>query len=1417
MPNLIPHFIGVEYAVKRLAGQFEAASMFIDLAGFTGFTAALMQHGKAGAEVLTQSLNQILSTPVQMIYQHDGFITNFAGDGFTALFPKADGPSNAAAAAAAIVNFVKEKGLIQTRYGNFRLDARIGLGYGMTTWGILGKERRLTYFFSGRSVATCVKAEAYADKGQILIAPELAVRLPGGTFETRAVKGGYSELLPFSSAKAGKTVKLPDVPVDLLERFGLKSVLELESLAEFRSAATVFIGLGRPRKRDEVDAFVSYVLELTADFGGYFNKLEFADKGGVILVVFGAPTGYENNLERAADFLLALRKYPTIIQWRAGLTAGTVYAGRVGGIERSEYTVIGDVVNMASRLMSRAKPGEVWTRQKEVEALSTLNYQFTNIGLRRFKGQDRLITVFNLADKRGYIQRDYKLPLVERGDELTQLTQAISPIFAGQFGGMVYIYGKWGMGKTRLAAELHHQLADRTSWFVCKASQSPPQQSLNLFRLFLQDYFEQSNILINSNIDHFQTKLNELVHFLKTHHLADLHNRLERAGAFLASFIGLPSALVEQLTEKQRFEGTLSAFRTLILAESQRQPVVLQIEDSQWLDADSQTLLEQLTYDVDAYPFVIILTSRYGEDGELPLVKVEAEVPSMQIELKGMSEAGIARLTASILGGAVGDEMIAYLKQRTDGNPLIIEATVRHLHARNALIGGEVWRAKTLEMRIVPEDIRDVLTAQLDRLDTRVRFVVQQAAILGEEFQIDVLEAMRETDTDVIEKVKRAETQEIWQVSAANRYSFRHGSLRDAAYEMQMPAELVQGHRRAAQAIEQVYGHDLSQRYVELAYHYRQAEDKEQERHYAILASYYSVEQYANQQALDFLSRALELTPETDYAKWFELLMVREKVYDRLGWRREQLADLNHLKRLVEQFNDPVKSAQAALRRATYAEIESDFPRLTQEAQQAIDLAQVYHAIEEEVMGHIVLGKYFLQKTDFVAAQSHFQRGLELAQKRELTRLQPECLRGLGGMAISTSDSFDEAQRYFDMALAISRENGDFQNEVQTLSMVGLIGFRKGRLSEAKQAFQEALDGFTKMGDLRNQTRMLMNLGTVMAVMGDRRSAIDYFERGLPILREMNDRRAEAMLHQNIGSVEQFLGRFRQSESHTQKALAIFKRLGDKQGEAQTSVNWGLLCRSEGRYDDAQAHYNHALSLFRETDDQRGQTDVGYSMGFIAADMGDYETAQIAYEKALNEYRISGDQEAESDVNMCMALLFTYMGDYTTAIQHGETALKLAMEIPSDSSQAYAHTALGHALFASGEPERAKEHYQTAVELRQKLGERHLEAEARAGLANVALAKGERFQMKAQIEAIWSQWKKADNFDGTTEPISVYLTCYQVLQALGDHRADEILEAGWKMLHERLKTVRSDRLRYSYQAHSAANRAFILAYQQATK
>ncbi|HOT91750.1 MAG TPA: AAA family ATPase [Anaerolineae bacterium] len=793
MYNLIPHFVHEHFNRDERSGQFTAATLFIDVTGFTRLTEMLMQHGKEGAEVLTDALNRIFNPLVRAIYARGGWVASFAGDAFLAIFPHLDDPQQARGAAleagAQLLAFLRQHGVIATRYGDFTFNARVGLSDGMVRWGILGTKAagadansHHTYYFSGPAVLGCTIAESRAEVGQMAADQHIWPLL---TAIARGRPHGDCILITECLLPPGTPTESPPpaLPREAAQPFVLDTAINLMTTgarAEFRQVVSIFVSFDWTSEMESLlNPFVSLVLNTATEHGGYFNKLDFSDKGPMMLILFGAPLAHENDLERAADFLAALREQTAAtalraVRWRAGVTYGVVYAGIIGSAERCEYTAIGDVVNLASRLTTAAPWGEIYL-SAPVAACKTLKTAY--LGAHFYKGFTQPQPTYQYVGRETREPIFFEQPMIGRQEELEQLLAATQPLFNGRFGGVIYIIGEAGIGKSHLAHEVQQVLLRRhaVTWFTAQTDQIL-RHAFNPFTYFLKRYFNQlPGVSDAQNKQRFEARYQTLLATLEARRAtappgfqAEALDRqiaeLRRVQSVLGALVGLhwPGSLYESLEGGLRYQNSLLAIKALLLAEALLKPVVLLLEDLQWLDSASYDVLTTLCRNVSDYPLLILITARYLDDGSPPALPLPANTPLLRMDLKALSPAELRQLTEVTLGGASDEALLTLLQERTQSNPFFVQQFLYYFK-ENALLERAphgVWQLKSSLSAEVPTTINALLIARVDRLAQNVKEVVKAAAVLGREFDDRVLACM--LAADITAEVRAAEQEQIW-------------------------------------------------------------------------------------------------------------------------------------------------------------------------------------------------------------------------------------------------------------------------------------------------------------------------------------------------------------------------------------------------------------------------------------------------------------------------------------------------------------------------------------------------------------------------------------------------------------------------------------------------------------------------------
>jgi predicted ATPase/class 3 adenylate cyclase len=1071
---------------------------------------------------------------------------------------------------------------------------------------------------------------------------------------------------------------LPDVYERLREGLG-------EILLELKPGVTLFLRFeGIDYDCDEaaeakLDAYIRWVQRVLTQYGGSLLQLIIGDKGSYLYAAFGAPIAHEDDARRAVIAALELRTPPADMGFihpvQIGISQGMMRAGAYGGTTRRTYGVLSDEVNLAARLMQRAAPGEVLVSKRVQKAVSEA-FTWEILPSIQVKGKSEPIPVARLVGVgKAQVRAGstvYTGMLVGREAELAQLVQFPQPLFEGKFAGMVYVYGEAGVGKSRLVYELrqlftnvalfvldlgtqaeigNHISSNQATieWLTCPAEQIL-RQSLNPFKYFLREYFDQYT---DSSEEENKVRFDEILDML----IADLQRpgfqkrsdeivrELERTRSVLGALVDLhwEESLYEQLEPKLRFENTLTAFKMLIMAESLRRPVILHVEDAHWLDADSQELLKVLTRNVETYPFAVLLTGRYQDDGSRFEVSVGEDVPRQAIDLNELPPADIQALAQQTLEGAIDGELAAFLMEKTNGNPLFVEQLVQDMRER-ALIrveNGE-WRVERAGIEEVPASINAVMIARLDRLTARIKATVQTAAVLGCKFEVQVLSRVLRGDTQLAQRIKQAEAEMIWSALSELRYIFRHTLMRDAAYEMQLRAHLQRLHALAGEAIEQVYGSDLGPHYADLAYHWGRTEDTAREFHYAKLAGEHAAAQFANQEAIEHFNQALRSVAHLDKATerrqgihtaMGELLTTIGQ-YDQAQEHLEQALAL-----AVECGDDDAQAHACHLLALTY-ENRGEYPPALDWVQQGLTIVGKRETAERAELS-LTAGLIHTRQGDYDNALDQCTSALNLAERlNEATTLARAYnlwghitrLMGQSGIAIE----------YFQRALSLYQRIGDIRGQALAHNQIAIACLYTGRLQEAERQGRLAREIFSQIGDMYNLLFVNNNLGEVLLKQGNLDGALTSYQEGLHTLENIGGSAyVLGALHNNLGATYICRGEIDAALRHLRISHECFEQAQARDWLPELHRHWAEAALLAGEFPNAETHVQQSLSLARELSMRDQEGSSLRVLGEITAAQGQFEEAEAHLHQSLKILKEVENEYEEACSQLALARLHT--------------------------------------------------------------------------------------------------------------------------------------------------------------------------------
>ena len=864
---------------------------------------------------------------------------------------------------------------------------------------------------------------------------------------------------------------------------------------------------------------------------------------------------------------------------------------------------------------------------------------------------------------------------------------------------------------------------------------------------------------------------------------------------------------------------------------SENVPLVIVLEDLHWATRSTFELLHYLVRNLAGHPILLLGTCRLEAAGQRHplrdwLQRLTRLGMATRIDLPRLPQTAIETWIAEMSGASAAIRPLAQrLYAETEGNPFFVVETIKALFEDGTLrMEGAGWQgsfdqASRAELPL-PLGIRELIESRVQRLTPEAQAALRLAAVLGREFDFNLLSATWQQGEDqalaALDDLLRARLVLESAGGAVRDYAFGHHKIQEVVYTGLPRIRRQRTHARAAKALETLHGNQLDPWLSELAFHYEQGQRADPSLRakaveYLRLAGEQAAAQFANSEAIEYFQNALALAPKDDNASRYQLLQWLEKIHDLQGEREPQAAELAALVRLSESL-PPRQQVEIALRQAHFSESTGNYPAAKDAAQSAIASSQAIQSPELEAFGCLQLGSALLKQGAFLQARGQFERARRLAQIARLSELEADALRQLGNTALRLGQ-YDSAADSFQQALQIFQQAGDSESQARVFSHLGDLAIDQNEYEQAIAYLDQALTIFRDIGYREGEATTLNSLGLLSANRGNYTESLSQYKQTLSICREIGDRHGEGLTLMDLGYVSWLRQDYSASKNYLEQALTICLSIGDRRTEGLTLLNLGYVDLCLAQYTDATNALEQGLKICREIGD-RQKEGWGLSVqGYIADSLGDYAKAGEYFQQSLEIAVELGDRWAKSWRLTDLALVAHHSSDDRAAIEHSQGALLIAQELENRPVQAYAWLVLGHAMAGMGELTRARDAYQNAIRVKKEIDQVLPPLDALAGLARLALAQQDLARARAYANEIMA-FLEGHSLDGVDDPFLVSFSCYRVLEALEDDRIKPVLERAYLLLQAQAEKIQDEALRRSFLRNVAVHREIVAAYGQ---
>lgn len=1282
--------------------RFHAATVFADISGFTPLAETLASNGVRGAEELTNILNRVFETLITTVESHGGQVVKFGGDALSLIWPCQ--PNNtveavwravgaAFAMQAAMAAFIT----VNTSQGEFGLRMKIGISVGQLlavhAGGVFG---RWEYVLAGTPMANMSSAENLAEAGEIVIdetawslieGQELA-QFKNSTSYLKAHPDTPSQSYVFGEQAApgfyrithfwGGFTPKPLVPINwaninpadaskiaaTLRSYipgAISSLLESghhDMLAELKPMTICFIGFDGIDYPNDSEAgprlsnFLRDAQEIIYHYEGSVNKLAVGDKGSVLLVLFGAPPFFHEDDEvRAVACTLSLCKVAARHQLkvRVGLAAGSVFAGPLGAPQRREYTVIGDTVNLAARLMQKAGDGEVWVDQT-VHNQASRYFEYQDLGQIQVKGKTEPRHVYRAIREKEQDQQEaaarYLLSeLTGRDKELATIDKLADKVWSGR-GQVLRLSGEAGVGKSRLAGEIVRRWLDEwggvphTGDCVSYGSQTP--------------YLPWRGIL--ASIAGLSTRLSVEQRLAR---LENLLSRLPPPAAnvsddywlerlpLLAEILGLESeetSLTRNLSKDLRRDNLFATIRAIVLDEAQKRPTLIVLEDTHWSDELSLELALYLAKEIANHRIFLVLVHRpLGNPVPLPYQRMQALPYTTQLLANELNPEASLKLVKNKLGvKKLPAELANLIRSKGQGNPFFIEELVNSLLSMDVLKvdNGACHLTGDLDRLEMPDTVQKMVLARIDRLPEEEKMTLKVAAVIGRTFQRDLLETIHPwitTGTTLQQHLLHLQAEDFTRKEVTENdldFLFKHVITQEVAYETMLFSQRQQLHATIGAALENRYRSSDAEVIDLLAYHYSRSNDRQKALHYLQRAGQKALNGYANEAAISYFSEALTIAREIDNVNvQYDLLADRERAYNRLGNRIAQAEDLTQMKYLALSQENVLHQLEIGNRRLQLDTNLGQYQDAIETAQVMLELARHIQNATWEARTLTNLGVTYWRQGSYSQARDCMLKALQSQGAAGNPQLTATCLNYLGLIHTQISE-YEQARSDYQQALEIYRTVGDKGGEAGCANNLGLLESSLGRYKQAEQYYSQALSICHAIGDRLREGISLNTLGQVQTILGNYESAQKQLKASLSIRQAIGDRRGQAFCLHDLGYLYLFSGQTSQAVKHFHAACTLRRELGELGNYVASLAAKGQACLTNNDLVTAYQCLREALEHLEQGSGsgEYPTQDIWWTYAQICRARGQQNKFQQALRRAHQLVKAKADQIKDADL-----------------------------------------------------------------------------------------------------------------------------------------------------------------------------------------
>jgi len=856
-----------------------------------------------------------------------------------------------------------------------------------------------------------------------------------------------------------------------------------------------------------------------------------------------------------------------------------------------------------------------------------------------------------------------EVQLIDRVEEMNLLREAVDKAVRSA-GGVVFLHGEAGIGKTRLARELG-------AYARLRGMQVLYGRCPALFRMDGVPPYILWNEVIK---DYLQACTPEQLHRVIGFYPSEVCKLVPEIKQKLGSIP--PSMRISPESERNRLFEAVSQFVTNISKEA---PLLVVLDDLQWTDQSSLLLLHYLARGV--YRESLLLLGAYRDtdiDERHPLPAVLTELNRERLlqsaTLKRMSFEDISEMIKQILEqDDVPKDFCELVYEKTRGNPFFVEEVIKSLKEEEIIYRKEnKWKIKEVSKIEFPETVKSVIKARISRLDEECQNVLTLASFVGNDFSFEALCGVTDFEEnkllEIMEKMLKTGLIKEKVIRGQDVYSFADVIVRDVVHEGVSHLRHKRFHGAVGSALEKVYATKIDEHLGELALHFLESGDTEKALGYFLKAGEKAVKIYANTEAISYFQSALRLLEEKEgeyrekacvletlgdikrlvgeydlcMKRWNEALLLwkqldeKEKVarlhrkmavilWRNIGNAEQARGNFEKALMILEAEPENVELAALYAARASMSFFTEDVTKARSWAEKALELAKKLNASEVIASSYVDLGLVFGATGEKKKAVECMEKALKIALDNGHVDI---ALRAYNNLAVELPAEENERwMECYEKGLELAKKAGNIEN----ISWFGvqLAGgyFGMGDVNKALTSAEESDALNRKIGNLFNLSNSTLMLGAIYNIFGELNKGEQYLKESLSISQNTNNTQSISNSYGFLGFCYYDRGEYVQAKEYFDKMSEIDEKTGKKAYQISNSQWIAMNYIELGEIDKARTLLDNIHKFAHEKQNKQLIADEDATRAMLLRAEKKWNESIELFEKSLQEYEALGARQ----------------------------------------------------------------------------------------------------------------------------------------------------------------------------------------------